>query len=68
MLAQVRAPVLAVLETSPDFRPAYDPLVRMALALGRTDPQDARSLLATLATVNPEWRSAAEAMAELAAK
>ena len=53
MLEQVRAPLLGVLRISPDFRPAYDPLVNMARALGRTDPQDARSLLAMLATVNP---------------
>ena len=26
MLAQVREPLLSVLRTSPDFRPAYDPL------------------------------------------
>ena len=35
MLAQVREPLLSVLRTSPDFRPAYDPLVAMA-ALCRT--------------------------------
>ena len=32
MLAQVRLPLLAVLRQSPDFRPAYDPLLRMASA------------------------------------
>jgi spermidine synthase len=68
MLAQVRAPLLDVLETSPDFRPAYDPLVSMARALGVTDPQAARALLARLVAVNPEWRSAAEALAEIAAQ
>ena len=30
MLAQVRAPLLSVLHESPDFRPAYDPLLMMA--------------------------------------
>ena len=30
MLAQVREPLLAVLRISPDFRPAYDPLLSMA--------------------------------------
>ena len=37
MLAQVREPLLSVLRISPDFRPAYDPLLRMATALGRSD-------------------------------
>ena len=48
MLAQVREPLLAVLRISPDFRPAYDPLLRMAAALGRVDPAAARALLAEL--------------------
>ncbi len=39
MLAQVREPLLAVLRISPDFRPAYDPLLRMANALARSDPR-----------------------------
>ncbi len=61
MLAQVREPLLTVLHTSADFRPAYDPLVRMAMALGRTDPAEARGLLAELARVQatrPEARAA----------
>ncbi len=37
MLAQVREPLLAVLRMSPDFRPAYDPLLRMASLLAQTD-------------------------------
>ena len=37
MLAQVREPLLSVLRISPDFRPAYDPLLRMATALARGD-------------------------------
>ena len=37
MLAQVREPLLAVLRISPDFRPAYDPLLRMAGALVAID-------------------------------
>ena len=48
MLAQVREPLLAVLRISPDFRPAYEPLRRMALALERTDPAAARALLKDL--------------------
>ncbi len=45
MLAQVREPLLAVLRASPDFRPAAEPLRRMADALARSDPPAARALL-----------------------
>lgn len=43
MLAQVREPLLQVLRISPDFRPANDPLLRLAGALARSDPDGARS-------------------------
>ncbi len=44
MLAQVARATVVVLRMSPDFRPAYDPLVRMASALARADlPERARS-------------------------
>jgi spermidine synthase len=48
MLAQVREPLLGVLRISPDFKPAYDPLLRMANALNERDPAAARALLADL--------------------
>jgi spermidine synthase len=67
MLAQVREPLLAVLRTSPDFRPAYDPLVQMARALSRTDPAAARALLADLVRLQPAWPQAAQAMGALPA-
>ena len=51
MLAQVREGLLGVLRTSPDFRPASEPLVRMAAALNESDPAAARALLAELARV-----------------
>ena len=54
LLAEVRAPLFHVLQVSPDFRPAYDPLLRMAVALERTDRDAARRLLAQLAHVQPE--------------
>jgi spermidine synthase len=53
MLAQVREPLLDVLRISPDFRPAYEPLMRMASALHEQDPAAARALLADLALVRP---------------
>ena len=65
MVAQVRAPLLATLRTSPDFRPAYDPLLRMALALHRVDPAAAHRLLADLQAAAPQRSEAADALARL---
>jgi spermidine synthase len=48
MLAQVRAPLLDVVRISADFRPAAQPLRRMARALAATDPPAAEALLAEL--------------------
>jgi spermidine synthase len=67
MVAQVRAPLLDVLRLSPDFRPAYDPLLQMAIALGRVDVDAARALLRDLQTVQPLRAEAAEALHELSA-
>lgn len=53
MLAQVRDPLLAVLRISPDFRPAYDPLLRMAAELARSDPAQSRALLSELVRIQP---------------
>ncbi len=53
MLAQVREPLLEVMRISPEFRPAYDPLLQMAVALGRTDAPGARALLAELTELQP---------------
>jgi len=65
MLAQVRGPLLDVLRISPDFRPAYEPLLRMAVALARSDPEDAKALLAELQRVQPARPEAARALLEL---
>jgi spermidine synthase len=53
MLAQVREPLLAELRISPDFRPAYDPLLRMAAVLSRTNTDQARDLLSELVQIQP---------------
>ncbi|MDT7838922.1 fused MFS/spermidine synthase [Aquabacterium sp. OR-4] len=53
MLAQVQAPLLDALRLSPDFRPAYEPLLGMAQALARHDPEAARRLLTELARLQP---------------
>jgi spermidine synthase len=67
MLAQVREPLLSVLRVSPDFRPAYDPLLRMAADLGRVDTAAARALLLDLGDAQPARPEAAEALRELPA-
>ena len=59
MLAQVREPLLAALRSSADFRPAYDPLLRLAAAVARSDPAGARALLTELTQLNPARPEAA---------
>jgi spermidine synthase len=63
MLAQVREPLLAVLRISPDFRPAYDPLLGMATALARSDAPGARALLTELSRLQPARGEATRALA-----
>jgi spermidine synthase len=65
MLAQVREPLLQALRTSPDFAPAYDPLLTMAQALAQQDVAAARELLQTLVQVAPTRPEAASALATL---
>ena len=65
MLAQVREPLLSILHLSPEFRPAYDPLLRMAISLGQVDAVAARGLLAELQRVQPSRHEAAQALREL---
>ena len=65
MLAQVLAPLLAVLHTSADFRPAYDPLLNLARAVAHSDAAGARTLLAELAAANPSRPDAALLLRQL---
>lgn len=64
MLAQVREPLLGVLRISPDFRPAYDPLLGMAKALAESDAAAARALLSELAQIQPARAEAALALVQ----
>ena len=66
MLTQVREPLLSALRISPDFRPAYDPLLRMAAALERADAAAARSLLTDLMQVQPARTEAQLALRRIA--
>lgn len=65
MLDQIGQPLLRVLHTSPDFRPAYDPLLAMARALSADRPAAARPWLHALARVQPARPEAAQALAAL---
>jgi spermidine synthase len=67
MLAQVRGPLLAVLHISPDFRPAYDPLLRMAHGIAPSDSVAARELLVELARKQPARPEAGEALRAMSA-
>ena len=62
MLAQVREPLLSVLRQSPDFRPAYDPLLAMATALSRSNVSAARTLLTELTQIQPARSEALQAL------
>ncbi len=53
MIRKVARPLLEMVRTSPDFAPAYDPLVAMAAYLARQHPQSAKGLLLTLREANP---------------
>jgi spermidine synthase len=63
MLRQVRVPLLSVLRISPDFRPAYDPLLSMAAALARSDVAGARELLRELERIQPARTEASQMLA-----
>jgi spermidine synthase len=65
MLAQVREPLLSTLRISPDFRPAYDPLLAMAAALAHSDADGARTLLSELTQLQPARSEATRLLAQL---
>ena len=65
MLAQLREPLLTVLRTSPEFRPAYEPLLQMAGALAAVDAPSARLLLIELSRLQPSRTEAARVLASM---
>jgi len=66
MLAQVQAPLLNVLRISPDFSPAYSPLLSLAHAIASTQPDKARALLLALVALQPERPQAREMLQTIA--
>jgi spermidine synthase len=68
MLDQVQRPLLAVLKISPDFRPAYDPLLRLAEAVAADDPDRGRTLLGELTLLQPARPEAAHALADVGSR
>lgn len=67
MIEQVGGPLLAVLRTSADFRPAYDPLLQMAAMLAAVDPASARALLMQLKAVAPDRPEAPQLLERISA-
>jgi spermidine synthase len=67
MLTQVREPLLSVLRISPDFRPAYDPLLTMASVLARSNVAGARTLLTELTQIQPARLEAAQLLTAIGA-
>jgi len=67
MADRLRAPLLDIVRLSPEFRPAYDPLLRIASALAPLDPEAADTLLRDLEQANPGRPEAARQRAALAA-
>jgi hypothetical protein len=65
VLMQENRSLLSILRISPDFRPAYDPLLRMAQALSSVDVRSARTLLTELQRAQPSRPEATQALSEL---
>lgn len=65
LLARVRAPLLELLELSPDFEAAYYPLLRLALLQSRSDREGALQLLSELQRLSPARAAAGRALDEL---
>jgi spermidine synthase len=53
MLTRLREPLLEILQQSPDFIPAYDPLVTLSRSLLSTAPGVAGEVLTALQTIRP---------------
>jgi spermidine synthase len=68
LLAQVREPLLDVIRMSPDFDPAYRPLLAMARSIMNVDQAAGTKLLLQLAAANPARPEAFELLKTLSTK
>ena len=65
MLAQLQKPLLELVRHSPDFRPAYDPLLSMAMAMVKIDKSASLDLLTSLMQAQPARMEAGLALTKL---
>ena len=65
MWSQLGEPLLALVRSSPEFRPAYDPLLNIARGLARYGSPQARELLAQLMQAAPDRSEARELLERL---
>jgi spermidine synthase len=65
LLGRLREPLLALVRLSPDFDPAYEPLLTMARRLRPIDGAASRSLLLALAHASPERAEAGRLLERL---
>ena len=66
-VARLAPALLGLVRASPDFDPAYDPLLAMAQALHRTDPAGAAALLRDLDAAAPARPGARRLLGQLSA-
>ncbi|MET0009806.1 MAG: hypothetical protein ABW109_18230 [Candidatus Thiodiazotropha sp. 6PLUC4] len=65
LLHNIEEPLLTVLKTSPDFSPAYFPLIKLASVLSKTAPDASKTLLHRLEQVAPARHEATVLMQHL---
>ena len=65
LASRITGPLLECVATSPDFTPAYEPLLAVALNTFATDRQKAYALLLELERINPHRRDAKNLRARL---
>lgn len=68
MIKSLAAPLLSIVQESPDFAAAYNPLLSMALNRSRTDKKEALELLHKLQQVNPQRAEAGELIRYISSK
>ena len=65
IMNKTKEPLLSILRISPEFRPAYDPLLMMALSLTETDKLSSISLLKALQAIQPKRTESTDMLNQL---